>query len=150
MLAGRGSGNTEVLAVSALRLLNVDRDPARAERMGPESTFLATFTEGAARNLEDRIAQNRAAIVAKDRKSNRLHRNIPSVRVPVKSQRKPRLSDGGSLSGRNRPAKGWRDGFSGGRWVGLWKSGNGGAGSPAGPLCQDTLWSCSSSGAGWA
>ena len=32
--------------------------------MEPESIFLATFTEEAARNWEDRIAQNRAAIVA--------------------------------------------------------------------------------------
>ncbi|WP_373054575.1 FGGY family carbohydrate kinase [Thioalkalivibrio sp.] len=68
----------------------------------------------------------------KDRKSNSLHRNIPSPRGPVKSQRKPRLSSGGSLCGRNLPAKGWRDGFSGGRWVGLWKAGNGGASSPGG------------------
>jgi hypothetical protein len=50
-----------------------------------------------------------------DRKSNRLHRNIPSPRGPVKSQRKPLLSSGGSLCGRNRPARGWRDGFPGGR-----------------------------------
>ena len=85
----------------------------------------------------------------KARKSNRLHRNIPSVRVPVKSQRKPCLSSVGSLSGRNRPAKGLRDGFPGGRWVGLWKAGNGGASSPGGLLYQDTRWSCSYSGAGW-
>ena len=77
-------------------------------------------------------ARARGGEKEKDRKSNSLHRNIPSPRGPVKSQRKPRLSSGGSLCGRNLPAKGWRDGFSGGRWVGLWKAGNGGASSPGG------------------
>jgi DNA helicase-2/ATP-dependent DNA helicase PcrA len=64
VLAGPGSGKTEVLTVLALRLLYVEGDPAQAERVPPESIFLTTFTEKAARNLEDRIAQKRATIVA--------------------------------------------------------------------------------------
>ena len=76
--------------------------------------------------------------VLKDRKSNRLHRNIPSARGPVKAQREPLLSGGGSLCGGNRPARGWRDGFSGGLWVCLRKAGNGRAISPARVLYQDT------------
>ena len=87
--------------------------------------------DGVAAVLKDRKSK-------KDRKSNRLHRNIPSPRGPVKSQRKPLLSSGGSLCGRNRPARGWRDGFSGGRWVCFRKAGNGGASSPGGLLYQDT------------
>ena len=71
------------------------------------------------------------ALPAALRRSNRVHRNIPSVRVPVKSQRKPLLGSVGSLFGRNRPARGWRDGFFGGLWVYLQKAGNGGARSPA-------------------
>ncbi|WP_006786631.1 Holliday junction branch migration DNA helicase RuvB [Thiorhodospira sibirica] len=115
---------------------------------------LARIVTRAADILQTPLHQDAATEIAqrsrKDRKSNRLHRNIPSIRVPVKSQRKPRLSSVGSLSGRNRPAKGWRDGFSGGRWVGLWKAGNGGASSPRELLYQDTRWSYSHSGAGWA
>lgn len=64
VLAGPGSGKTEVLTVLALRLLYVDGDTAQTERVAPESIFLTTFTEKAARNLEDRIAQKRAAIIA--------------------------------------------------------------------------------------
>ena len=65
VLAGPGSGKTEVLTVMALRLLYVDGDPAQSKRVPPEAVFITTFTEKAARSLEDRIAQKRAAVVAK-------------------------------------------------------------------------------------
>jgi len=64
VLAGPGSGKTEVLTVLALRLIYVQGDPVQAARVPPESIFITTFTEKAARNLEDRIAQKRALIVA--------------------------------------------------------------------------------------
>lgn len=64
VLAGPGSGKTEVLTVLALRLIYVQGDPVQAERVPPDSIFITTFTEKAARNLEDRIAQKRALIVA--------------------------------------------------------------------------------------
>ena len=53
-----------MLTVLALRLIYVEGDPVQAERVPPESIFITTFTEKAARNLEDRIAQKRAVIVA--------------------------------------------------------------------------------------
>ena len=55
-MAGPGSGKTEVLTLFVLRLLYVDGDPVQPERVPPESIFVTTFTEKAARNLEDRIA----------------------------------------------------------------------------------------------
>jgi DNA helicase II / ATP-dependent DNA helicase PcrA len=64
VLAGPGSGKTEVLTVLALRLLYVEGDPAQSKRVAPESILITTFTEKAARNLEDRIAQKRAVVVA--------------------------------------------------------------------------------------
>src|ERR1043166_9694225 len=64
VLAGPGSGKTEVLTVFVLRLLYVENDPVQAHRVPPDSIFVTTFTEKAARNLEDRIAQKRALIVA--------------------------------------------------------------------------------------
>jgi DNA helicase-2/ATP-dependent DNA helicase PcrA len=64
VLAGPGSGKTEVLTVLVLRLLYVDNDPIQACRVPPDSIFVTTFTEKAARNLEDRIAQKRALIIA--------------------------------------------------------------------------------------
>lgn len=64
VLAGPGSGKTEVLTAMVLRLLYVENDPAQAQRVPPESIFVTTFTEKAARNLEDRIAQKRSAVVA--------------------------------------------------------------------------------------
>ncbi len=64
VLAGPGSGKTEVLTVFLLRLLYVQNDlPIQVARVPPDSIFITTFTEKAARNLEDRIAQRRALIV---------------------------------------------------------------------------------------
>src|SRR5947208_3290396 len=64
VLAAPGSGKTEVLTVMVLRLLYVQNDPIQAARVPPDSIFITTFTEKSARNLEDRIAQKRALIVA--------------------------------------------------------------------------------------
>jgi DNA helicase-2/ATP-dependent DNA helicase PcrA len=64
VLAGPGSGKTEVLTVVVLRLLYVDNDPIQRARVPPEAIFITTFTEKAARNLEDRILNYRAALVA--------------------------------------------------------------------------------------
>jgi len=66
VLAGPGSGKTEVLTVIVLRLLYVDNDPVQGARVPPESIIVTTFTEKAARNLEDRISQHRAKLVAVD------------------------------------------------------------------------------------
>ncbi|MDJ0578633.1 ATP-dependent helicase [Crocosphaera sp.] len=49
LLAGPGSGKSEVLVTRTLKLLCVDN-------IEPKSIFLTTFTEKAARNLEDRLA----------------------------------------------------------------------------------------------
>jgi DNA helicase-2/ATP-dependent DNA helicase PcrA len=62
VLAGPGSGKTEVLTILVLRLLYVQADPVQASRAAPESIFVTTFTEKAARNLEDRISAHRARI----------------------------------------------------------------------------------------
>jgi DNA helicase-2/ATP-dependent DNA helicase PcrA len=64
VLAGPGSGKTEVLTVMALRLIFVEGDPVQPARVPPEAIFITTFTEKAARNLEDRISQKRAQIIA--------------------------------------------------------------------------------------
>ena len=48
-IAGPGSGKTEVLVIRCLKLLCVDRVPPRA-------IILTTFTEKAAKNIQDRIA----------------------------------------------------------------------------------------------
>ena len=66
VLAGPGSGKTEVLTVMVLRLLYVSGDPVQAQRVPPESIFVTTFTEKAAKNLEDRILNYRARLVAAD------------------------------------------------------------------------------------
>lgn len=66
VLAGPGSGKTEVLTVMVLRLLYVSGDPVQAQRVPPESVFVTTFTEKAAKNLEDRILNYRARLVAAD------------------------------------------------------------------------------------
>ena len=63
VLAGPGSGKTEVLTLLILRLLYVENDPVQAARVPPESIFVTTFTEKAARNLEDRLSQYRGQIV---------------------------------------------------------------------------------------
>jgi DNA helicase-2/ATP-dependent DNA helicase PcrA len=49
LLAGPGSGKSEVLVTRTLKLLCVDG-------IKPKSIFLTTFTDKAARNLEDRLA----------------------------------------------------------------------------------------------
>ena len=64
VLAGPGSGKTEVLTLFVLRLLYVENDPAQTERMQPEAIFVTTYTEKATRNLEDRISHYRNQIVA--------------------------------------------------------------------------------------
>jgi DNA helicase-2/ATP-dependent DNA helicase PcrA len=66
VLAGPGSGKTEVLTVIVLRLLYVEGDPVQSDRVRPEAIFVTTFTEKAARNLEDRILNYRARLVAAD------------------------------------------------------------------------------------
>ncbi len=65
-MAGPGSGKTQVLALFVLRLLYVDNDPVQQDRVPPECIFVTTFTEKAARNLEDRISTYRAHIIASD------------------------------------------------------------------------------------
>jgi len=59
VIAGPGSGKTEVLTLLALRLVFVDG-------VDPRSVVVTTFTEKAARNLEDRIAGHRDKIVKFD------------------------------------------------------------------------------------
>jgi DNA helicase-2/ATP-dependent DNA helicase PcrA len=66
VLAGPGSGKTEVLTVTVLRLLYVEGDQVQQHRVPPEAIFVTTFTEKAARNLEDRILHYRAQLVAAD------------------------------------------------------------------------------------
>lgn len=66
VLAGPGSGKTEVLTVTVLRLLYVEGDPVQQHRVPPEAILVTTFTEKAARNLEDRILNYRAQLVAAD------------------------------------------------------------------------------------
>ena len=63
VLAGPGSGKTEVLTLLVLRLLYVENDPVQLARVLPESIFVTTFTEKAARNLEDRISHYRNQII---------------------------------------------------------------------------------------
>src|SRR5258708_33708570 len=63
VLAGPGSGKTEVLTLLVLRLLYVENDPVQLARVLPESIFVTTFTEKAARNLEDRISHFRIQII---------------------------------------------------------------------------------------
>src|SRR5947208_11862280 len=64
VLAGPGSGKTEVLTLFVLRLLYVEQDPVQSVRTPPEAIFVTTFTEKAARNLEDRISHYRNQLVA--------------------------------------------------------------------------------------
>ncbi len=59
LLAGPGSGKTEVLIARALKLICVNNIPA-------SSVFLTTFTKKASRNLEDRLAANLTALQAVD------------------------------------------------------------------------------------
>src|SRR5579883_197693 len=64
VLAGPGSGKTEVLTLFVLRLLYVEHDPVQSERTPPDAIFVTTFTEKAARNLEDRVSHYRNQIIA--------------------------------------------------------------------------------------
>src|SRR5262245_29188404 len=57
ILAGPGTGKTEVLVLRTLRLLLLDGVP-------PESIILTTFTERAARNLHDRLSAYLTGIIA--------------------------------------------------------------------------------------
>lgn len=66
VLAGPGSGKTEVLTVTVLRLLYVEDDPVQARRVPPEAIFVTTFTDKAAKSLEDRILTYRAKLVSSD------------------------------------------------------------------------------------
>jgi len=59
LLAGPGSGKTEVLVTRTLRLVCVDR-------VSPKTIFLATFTRKAARSIEDRLATYFSALQAAD------------------------------------------------------------------------------------
>lgn len=64
VLAGPGSGKTEVLSLYVMRLLFVENDPVQAARVPPECIFVTTFTEKAAKNLLDRIGRHREKILA--------------------------------------------------------------------------------------
>lgn len=66
VLAGPGSGKTEVLSLLVLRLLYVDKDPIQPAPIPPESIFVTTFTEKAAKNLQDRISRYRDKLVQVD------------------------------------------------------------------------------------
>ena len=59
LLAGPGSGKSEVLVTRTLKLLCVDG-------IKPKSIFLTTFTHKAARNLEDRLATYLTALQSTD------------------------------------------------------------------------------------
>lgn len=59
LLAGPGSGKTEVLVTRVLRLLCVGRVP-------PRSVLMTTFTEKAAKNMEDRLAEYLAILQQAD------------------------------------------------------------------------------------
>jgi len=64
VLAGPGTGKTEILTVMLLRLLYVNQDPIQVERVPPESIFVTTFTEKASRNLGDRLAEMRSYVIS--------------------------------------------------------------------------------------
>lgn len=59
LLAGPGSGKTEVLVTRTLKLVCVDK-------VDPRSILLTTFTKKAARNLEDRLASYLTILQAED------------------------------------------------------------------------------------
>src|SRR3546814_10224331 len=66
VLAGPGSGKTEVLSLLVLRLLYVNNDPIQPARIPPESIFVTTFTETAAKTLQDRVGRYRDKLVQID------------------------------------------------------------------------------------
>lgn len=63
VLAGPGTGKTEVLTVMLLRLLYVSGDPIQANPVSPESIFVTTFTKKAASNITDRLANMQTTLV---------------------------------------------------------------------------------------
>ena len=63
VMAGPGSGKTQMLALLVLRLLYVSDDPIQMETVGADSIFVTTFTKKAARNLQDRIGQYRSKLL---------------------------------------------------------------------------------------
>lgn len=72
LLAGPGSGKSEVLVTRTLKLLCVDG-------VKPRSIFLTTFTEKAARNLEDRLATYLTALQATYTNLNDVH--LADIRI---------------------------------------------------------------------
>lgn len=72
LLAGPGSGKSEVLVTRTLKLLCVDN-------IAPRSIFLTTFTTKATRNLEDRLATYLGALQQAD--SNLLSIDLTDMRV---------------------------------------------------------------------
>lgn len=64
VLAGPGSGKTEILSLFVLRLLYVENDDVQSNKVEPESIIVTTFTEKAAKNLEDRISQYRSKVIS--------------------------------------------------------------------------------------
>src|SRR5437016_2984211 len=60
LIAGPGSGKSEVLVTRTLRLLCV------GDRVNPRSVMVTTFTRKAARNLEDRLASYLAVLQGAD------------------------------------------------------------------------------------
>src|SRR3546814_8795465 len=73
VLAGPGSGKTEVLSLLVLRLLYVNNDPIQPARIPPESLFVTTFTEKAANNLQDRVGRYRDKLVQIDQSRSEQH-----------------------------------------------------------------------------
>ena len=63
VLAGPGSGKTEVLTLQVLRLLYVEGDSVQQHCVRPESVFVTTFTDKAARSLKERISRYRERLV---------------------------------------------------------------------------------------
>lgn len=63
VMAGPGSGKTQMLALFVLRLLHVSGDPVQPDRTEANSIIVTTFTKKAARNLQDRIAQYRSILL---------------------------------------------------------------------------------------
>jgi DNA helicase-2/ATP-dependent DNA helicase PcrA len=68
LLAGPGSGKSEVLVTRTLRLLCVSSE--MTTRVLPRSIILTTFTKKAARNLEDRLATYLAVLQSDDASLN--------------------------------------------------------------------------------
>jgi len=74
VIAGPGSGKTETLVLRCLRLLFVDL-------INPRSILLTTFTEKAAREIEDRLAVYAAGIIAGSEGEPEAQIDVTQVRV---------------------------------------------------------------------